>query len=200
MIPGHLCWLQGVLLVMNGLAVINNERFLEPSEPQRGRRTPTTAAATAGPSCRPLTRLPPAVPGAPADNWGFSQLGNNPMGPSPNALKYQIIGTLHAAAYMRGALLGCCWVGWLLLPAGSTAAVAERRLRGEGRAGLHAAVVLLALARRLSALLCCCCCCHAVLCRCIVPKPPPLPARSSCLAVPLIVINTLVVVVKLLFG
>ena len=26
------------------------------------------------------------------------------MGPSPNALKYQIIGTLHAAAYLRGAL------------------------------------------------------------------------------------------------
>jgi len=37
-----------------------------------------------------------------ADGWGFSSLGNNPMGPSPNALKYQVIGMLHAAAYMRG--------------------------------------------------------------------------------------------------
>jgi hypothetical protein len=69
--------LQGVLLVMNGLAIVNNERFLEPN------------------------------------NWGFSQLGNNPMGPSPNALKYQVIGTLHAAAYMRGAhhRLRCCSSG-----------------------------------------------------------------------------------------
>ncbi|KAI7837787.1 hypothetical protein COHA_008416 [Chlorella ohadii] len=54
---------------MNGLAIVNNERFLEPN------------------------------------NWGFSQLGNNPMGPSPNALKYQVIGTLHAAAYMRVPLI-----------------------------------------------------------------------------------------------
>lgn len=37
-----------------------------------------------------------------ADGWGFSQLGNNPMGEGPGALKYQIIGTLHAATYMRG--------------------------------------------------------------------------------------------------
>ncbi len=45
----------------------------------------------------------------PADGWGFSNLGNNPMGPSPNALKYQIIGMLHAAAYLRGELQGDRW-------------------------------------------------------------------------------------------
>ncbi|PSC67047.1 immediate early response 3-interacting 1-like [Micractinium conductrix] len=61
--------LQGALLIMNGLAVLNNERFLEKY------------------------------------GWGFSQMGNNPMGPSPNALKYQIIGLLHAAAYMRVPLI-----------------------------------------------------------------------------------------------
>ena len=36
-------------------------------------------------------------------------MGNNPMGPSPNALKYQIIGMLHAAAYMRGEC--AAWLG-----------------------------------------------------------------------------------------
>ncbi len=44
----------------------------------------------------PLT-APPAL----SDGWGFSQLGNNPMGEGPGALKHQIIGTLHAATYMR---------------------------------------------------------------------------------------------------
>eukprot|EP00890_Picochlorum_soloecismus_P002038 jgi/Picsp_1/2835/NSC_01061-R1_yos1-like protein len=33
--------------------------------------------------------------------WGFSQLGQNPVGEGPGALKHQIIGTLHAATYMR---------------------------------------------------------------------------------------------------
>ncbi|EFN53956.1 hypothetical protein CHLNCDRAFT_136230 [Chlorella variabilis] len=61
--------LQGVLLVSNGLAILNNERFLEKY------------------------------------GWGFSQLGNNPMGPSPNALKYQIIGMLHASAFLRVPLI-----------------------------------------------------------------------------------------------
>ena len=105
----HTCpsalWLQGVLLVMNGLAVISNERFLEPSE----------CGASRCPSCRPRCRAAPAhvlSPPQPASlappcrQLGFSQLGNNPMGPSPNALKYQVIGTLHAAAYMRGEAMG----------------------------------------------------------------------------------------------
>ena len=56
-----------------------------------------------------LLPLPCAFTTPGADGWGFSQMGNNPMGPSPNALKYQIIGLLHAAAYMRGAWpRGCC--------------------------------------------------------------------------------------------
>lgn len=36
-----------------------------------------------------------------ADGWGFSQLGQNSIGEGPGALKHQIIGTLHAATYMR---------------------------------------------------------------------------------------------------
>lgn len=36
-----------------------------------------------------------------ADGWGFSQLGQNSLGEGPGALKHQIIGTLHAATYMR---------------------------------------------------------------------------------------------------
>ena len=32
-------------------------------------------------------------------------MGNNPMGPSPNALKSQIIGALHAVAYLRVPLI-----------------------------------------------------------------------------------------------
>jgi hypothetical protein len=38
------------------------------------------------------------------DGWGFSQLGSRPVGEGPGALKHQIIGTLHAATYMRGKL------------------------------------------------------------------------------------------------
>jgi hypothetical protein len=38
------------------------------------------------------------------DGWGFSQLGSRPMGEGPGALKHQIIGTLHAATYMRGTI------------------------------------------------------------------------------------------------
>lgn len=94
------------------------------------RRPLGLACAAAVPSCRatcksaPCSQLGQAAPVLsplpPADNWGFSQLGNNPMGPSPNALKYQVIGTLHAAAYMRGAsrllpLLLLPWVVLLLL-------------------------------------------------------------------------------------
>ncbi|KAL4519140.1 hypothetical protein Ndes2526B_g00239 [Nannochloris sp. 'desiccata'] len=38
--------------------------------------------------------------------WGFSQLGSRPTGEGPGALKHQIIGTLHAATYMRVPLIG----------------------------------------------------------------------------------------------
>lgn len=124
--------MQGVLLVMNGLAIVNNERFLEPSEwtaacpgGRSASRVPPPYRAAAQPSSQhpvPNWAKPPprCLPFLLADNWGFSQLGNNPMGPSPNALKYQVIGTLHAAAYMRGAsrllpLLLLPWVVLLLL-------------------------------------------------------------------------------------
>lgn len=81
------------------------------------------------------------------------------MGPSPNALKYQIIGTLHAAAYMRGAPRAAACVPPPL--ACSTSACCVRRRR-------------------------------AVL--------TGLPPRTPSPAVPLIVINTVVILVKLLFG
>ena len=89
------------------------------------------------------------------------------MGPSPNALKYQVIGTLHAAAYMRG---------------GS----------GGGSPGDPSGLPCR----------CRCCCCQVALCAVpcelltgVAPHACPAPA-----AVPLIVMNTLVVFVKLVFG
>ena len=59
--------------------------------------SPTTFSACRP---RPLTRVvaSPVL----ADGWGFSQLGSHPVGEGPGALKHQIIGTLHAATYMRG--------------------------------------------------------------------------------------------------
>lgn len=78
---------------MNGLAILNNERFLEKCE-----RWFTMPCGHGAVAYSRLTPLPPLL----ADGWGFSQLGgSNPMGPSPNALKSQIIGALHAAAYLR---------------------------------------------------------------------------------------------------
>lgn len=97
----------------NGLAILNNERFLEKCElvgvaglPGNG----IDGACSSGllhVGCCPSLQLAAApLPRLPADGWGFSNLGNNPMGPSPNALKYQVIGMLHAAAYLRGGLRG----------------------------------------------------------------------------------------------
>lgn len=48
-----------------------------------------------------LAHLPPPTPRLCADGWGFSQLGGHQPGEGPGALKHQIIGTLHAATYMR---------------------------------------------------------------------------------------------------
>lgn len=58
-----------MLFFVNGLAVLNNERFLEKF------------------------------------GWGFSSLGGNGLGPQPNALKHQVIGLLHAIAYLRVPLI-----------------------------------------------------------------------------------------------
>lgn len=61
--------LLGALLMVNGLAVLNNDRFLE----KRG--------------------------------WGFSQIGQKGFTGSPNAVKYQIIGVIHAVTYLRVPLI-----------------------------------------------------------------------------------------------
>ena len=62
---------QGILLLSNGLDILNNERFLE------------------------------------KHGWGFTQLGAGTTltGAPPNPLKHQIIGGLHAAAYLRVPLI-----------------------------------------------------------------------------------------------
>ncbi|KAK9808801.1 hypothetical protein WJX72_003938 [[Myrmecia] bisecta] len=63
--------LQGCLMFVNGLAVLNNERFLEKY------------------------------------GWGFSQIGggSNNMTEGPGALKTQVVGLLHAVAYLRVPLI-----------------------------------------------------------------------------------------------
>lgn len=76
---------------------------------------------------QPLNPLDPAA-AADADGWGFSSLGANTLGPQPNALKYQIIGLLHAVAYLRGELVGLglqsCW--WLLRAADAGSGLGAR--------------------------------------------------------------------------
>lgn len=37
--------------------------------------------------------------------WGYSQIGSNNLAAHPNALKSQMIGGLHAAAYLRVPLI-----------------------------------------------------------------------------------------------
>lgn len=89
---------------MNGLAILNNERFLEKCE--------------GGPVGFCNVWLPflaewciffefLTVSWAMAvlwtDGWGFSQMsGGSGIGPGPGALKQQTIGLLHAVAYLRG--------------------------------------------------------------------------------------------------
>eukprot|EP00891_Asterochloris_glomerata_P007453 jgi/Astpho2/7453/e_gw1.00114.209.1_t len=61
--------LQACLLMVNGVAVLNNERFLEPY------------------------------------GLGYSRLGgSNTMDDGAKGLRAQIIGALHAVAYLRGVL------------------------------------------------------------------------------------------------
>ncbi|DBA90575.1 hypothetical protein WJX82_010700 [Trebouxia sp. C0006] len=61
--------LQGGLLFINAVAILNNDRFLEKI------------------------------------GWGYSQIGSNNLAAHPNALKSQMIGGLHAVAYLRVPLI-----------------------------------------------------------------------------------------------
>lgn len=61
--------LQGCLLFVNAVAILNNDRFLEKI------------------------------------GWGYSQIGSNNLAAHPNALKSQLIGGLHAVAYLRVPLI-----------------------------------------------------------------------------------------------
>ena len=78
----------------NGLAVLNNERFLEKST-ALGLRTCLLFAA--------ITKKAPVVTYVcAAVGWGYSQLhGGNGIGPGPGAFKQQTIGLLHAMTYMQ---------------------------------------------------------------------------------------------------
>jgi hypothetical protein len=74
-------------MLVNGVAILNNERFLERSESLScfRRQIPHPALAL-------LTWSHPSVA---ADGWGFSQMGQF------NSLKMSIIGGIHAAQYFR---------------------------------------------------------------------------------------------------
>lgn len=61
--------LQGCILFVNAVAILNNDRFLEKI------------------------------------GWGYSQIGSNNLAAHPNALKSQLIGGLHAVAYLRVPLI-----------------------------------------------------------------------------------------------
>jgi len=90
-------FLQAALMLFNAAAILNEQRFLEKCENRFGvvdyRRFNLLSARQ---------RLCHFVLNHFADGWGFSQLGSHPVGEGPGALKHQIIGTLHAATYMRG--------------------------------------------------------------------------------------------------
>jgi hypothetical protein len=96
---------QAGLLVFNAAAILNEKRFLE----RRACRcwvwnSSALEAARRAPGSTRVTRFadrPPPAPRPCADGWGFSQLGGHQPGEGPGALKHQIIGTLHAATYMR---------------------------------------------------------------------------------------------------
>ena len=111
-------------MVINGLAIVNNDRFLEKCEfllwwrgersaaqerPRRnGSHTPT--------SFIPPLPLPPCLPHH-TDGWGYSQLargGGVPHpsadfggggGPSAGVLARQVIEFLHAVTYLRVPLI-----------------------------------------------------------------------------------------------
>lgn len=80
-------------MVFNAAAILNEQRFLE-----------KCAYIFSLPSSSLILSPHYFIPLF-ADGWGFSQLGNHPIGEGPGALKYQIIGTLHAATYMRVPLI-----------------------------------------------------------------------------------------------
>lgn len=61
--------LQGCILFVNAVTILNNDRFLEKI------------------------------------GWGYSQIGSNNLAAHPNALKSQLIGGLHAVAYLRVPLI-----------------------------------------------------------------------------------------------
>jgi hypothetical protein len=100
---------QAVLLFVNGLAILNNERFLEPCE-----SLSTTIIKTAACLC---TKLHCSIWSLfcskeclhesliSADGWGFNNMtggGHSLDSGRPGALKQQTIGLLHAIAYLRG--------------------------------------------------------------------------------------------------
>lgn len=96
-VPGGSCehvadLMQGCILFVNSVAILNNDRFLEKSEYLA--QTSTSASAVLG-RCWHL-KFCSAV------GWGYSQIGSNNLAAHPNALKSQLIGGLHAVAYLRG--------------------------------------------------------------------------------------------------
>lgn len=92
--------LQGCLLFVNAVAILNNDRFLEKSK----RRSRKLKHARHYSSDQSLCAV----------GWGYSQIGSNNLAAHPNALKSQLIGGLHAVAYLRGevhhVLASCCMV------------------------------------------------------------------------------------------
>lgn len=81
----HTCpsalWLQGVLLVMNGLAVISNERFLEPSECGASRCPSCRRRCRAAP-CPCAVAAPARLPRSPLQTTGgFRSWATTPWGP-----------------------------------------------------------------------------------------------------------------------
>ncbi len=78
------------MLFINAVAILNNDRFLEKSECSQ--RCVTLLVRQVA----QLAQLLAAV------GWGYSQIGSNNLAAHPNALKSQMIGGLHAVAYLRG--------------------------------------------------------------------------------------------------
>ena len=126
--------LQAGVMFANGLAVLNNERFLEKSE-CTSQHTPLNVNDEVR-----LTRPGHAV------GWGYSQLhGGNGIGPSPGAFKQQTIGLLHAMAYMRCALgaYAALQARWFAATSDTFALLRSAAHRGERAACLHQAAVWL---------------------------------------------------------